>query len=132
MTLRIVAELQPAALANLSDTTWDPTVSPEIKCSSMIADSTAWRRESGAGRPDFWGLVRLTIGLSRVKPPQSSVRPERGQYNEIARCLANYGLFWFLVNLNSSGLGFSRGAKRMVELGLMEHRKLLSRANESS
>ena len=63
MTLRIVAELQPAALANLSDTTWDPTVSPEIKCSSMIADSTAWRRESGAGRPDFWGLVRLTIGF---------------------------------------------------------------------
>ena len=97
MTLRIVAELQPAALANLSDTTWDPTVSPEIKCSSMIADNTAWRRESGAGRPDFWGLVRLTIGLSRVRSPRYSVPPERGQYNEIARCLANYGVFWLLV-----------------------------------
>ena len=102
MTLRIVAELQPAALANLSDTTWDPTVSPEIKCSSMIADSTAWRRESGAGRPDFWGLVRLTIGLSRITSQRYSVRPERGQYNEIARCLANYGLFWLLLILISS------------------------------
>src|SRR5437870_9118451 len=96
MTLRIVAELQPAALANLSDTTWDPTVSPEIKCSSMIANSTAWRRESGAGRPDFCRLVRLTIGLFRVRSPPCIMPPERGQYNEIAICLANYGLFWQL------------------------------------
>ena len=105
MTLRIVAELQPAALANLSDTTWEPTVSPEIKCSSMIAERTAWRRESGAGRPDFWGLVRLTIGLFWAKSQQCIVRPEPGQYNEIARCLANYGLFCLLWNHDRPGSG---------------------------
>src|SRR5436309_10809643 len=47
MTLRIVAELQPAPLAKRSEIVREPTGSPVRKCSLMIADSTARPRASG-------------------------------------------------------------------------------------
>jgi hypothetical protein len=63
MTLRIVAELQPVAFANLSETVCDPIASPVTRCSSMIAESTAPRRESGVGRPDLFELEVRAIKL---------------------------------------------------------------------
>src|SRR5258707_898204 len=66
MTLRIVAELQPVACANLSDTVCEPIASPVNRWSSMIAESTASRRESRVGRP---GLFDLRF----AKMPQSNL-----------------------------------------------------------
>ncbi|MDQ6785972.1 MAG: hypothetical protein M3033_04030 [Acidobacteriota bacterium] len=45
--LRIVAELQPAALANFSATDFDPTGSPVTRCSLMTADKMICPRASG-------------------------------------------------------------------------------------
>src|SRR5439155_5920230 len=57
ITFRIVAELQPGARANLAETACDPTGSPVTRYSSMIVESTAWRRESALGRgPLVFGI----------------------------------------------------------------------------
>ena len=133
MTLRIVAELQPAAWAKRSARAREPTGSPVSKCSWIIASNTAWLRKLGA-LPGFAESVfcRPIKCLSRRRVRRAAkyngMKPLAATRSFVRLTLhCQLNTFHYSLNISWKNLFFTR--KKLREERILIRRNLFRKPN---